>query len=79
MKVSCRVVSDSAIPQTTACPVSLSVVLSRQEYWSGLPFPSPETGFWGQLSFWFADSLLAVGSQGLSLVCALGEREGLFL
>ena len=34
-----------------------------------------QTGFWGQLSFWFADSLLAVGSQGLSLVCALGERE----
>ena len=48
---------------------------SRQEYWSGLPFPSPGTGFWGQLFFWFAGSLLAVGSQGLSLVCTLGERE----
>ena len=24
------------------CQTPLSVVFSRQEYWSGLPFPSPE-------------------------------------
>ena len=26
---------------TVACQASLSVELSRQEYWSGLPFPTP--------------------------------------
>ena len=40
-KVSRTVVSDSAIPRTAACPVPLSVELSRQQYWSVLPFPSP--------------------------------------
>ena len=29
-------------PQTVACQAPLSTELSRQEYWSGLPFPSPE-------------------------------------
>ena len=28
-------------PWTVACKVSLSMGFSRQEYWSGLPFPSP--------------------------------------
>ena len=28
-------------PQTVACQAPLSVGFSRQEYWSGLPFPSP--------------------------------------
>ena len=28
--------------QTVACQASLSMEFSRQEYWSGLPFPSPE-------------------------------------
>ena len=28
-------------PWTVACPTPLSVGFSRQEYWSGLPFPSP--------------------------------------
>ena len=35
--VSCLVVSDSAAPRA-----SLSMEFSRQEHWSGLPFPSPE-------------------------------------
>ena len=30
-----------ATPWTVACQVPLSVGFSRQEYWSGLPFPSP--------------------------------------
>ena len=30
-----------AIPWTVACQSPLSVGFSRQEYWSGLPFPSP--------------------------------------
>ena len=33
---------DSAIPQTVAHKAPLSMGFSRQEYWSGLPFPSPE-------------------------------------
>ena len=30
------------IPWTSACQTPLSMDFSRQEYWSGLPFPSPE-------------------------------------
>ena len=30
-----------AIPWTIACQASLSMEFSRQEYWSGLPFPNP--------------------------------------
>ena len=35
------VVSDSATPWIVACPAPLSMGFSRQEYWSGFPFPSP--------------------------------------
>ena len=31
-----------ATPWTVACQAPLSMELSKQEYWSGLPFPSPE-------------------------------------
>ena len=31
-------------PWTVACQVSLSMGFLRQEYWSGLPFPSPGKG-----------------------------------
>ena len=30
-----------AIQWTVACQAPLSIGFSRQEYWSGLPFPSP--------------------------------------
>ena len=30
-----------AIPRTVARQAPLSMAFSRQEYWSGLPFPSP--------------------------------------
>ena len=30
------------IPWTVACQAPLSMGFSRQEYWSELPFPSPE-------------------------------------
>ena len=33
-----------ATPQTVACQIPLSMGFSRQEYWSGLPFPSPKKG-----------------------------------
>ena len=35
------VVSDSATLWTTASQAPLSMEFSRQEHWSGLPFPSP--------------------------------------
>ena len=33
-----------ATPQTAAHQAPLSTGFSRQEYWSGLPFPSPKRG-----------------------------------
>ena len=36
-----QVVSDSCDPMDCSCLAPLSVGFSRQEYWSGLPFPSP--------------------------------------
>ena len=41
MKWSSSGVSDSATPWTVAHQASPSMGFSRQEYWSGLPFPSP--------------------------------------
>ena len=39
---SCSVVSDSfTTPWTVARQAALSLGFSRQEYWNGLPFPSP--------------------------------------
>ena len=32
----------SATPWIVVCLAPLSMEFSRQEYWSGLPFPSPE-------------------------------------
>ena len=34
--------SESADPGTVARQAPLSMEFSRQEYWSGLPFPSPQ-------------------------------------
>ena len=36
-----QVMSDSATPWTVLHQNPLSLEFSRQEYWSGLPFPSP--------------------------------------
>ena len=41
MSVSRLAVSDSVTPWTLAHQAPLSMGFSRQEYWSGLPFPSP--------------------------------------
>ena len=39
---SCSIISDSfETPWTIAHQIPLSIRFSRQEYWSGLPFPSP--------------------------------------
>ena len=39
--VGASIVSDSAILWTVARQAPLSMGFTRQEYWSGLPFPSP--------------------------------------
>ena len=39
--LSCAVVSNSVTPWTVGPQAPLSMEFSRQEYWSGLPFPSP--------------------------------------
>ena len=36
----CSVMSDSVTPQTVTHQTPLSRAFSRQEYWSGLPFPT---------------------------------------
>ena len=41
---SCSVASDSFNPWTVACEAPLSMEFSRQDYWSGEPFPSPTRG-----------------------------------
>ena len=42
------VVSDFVMPWTVAHQAPLSTGFSRQEYWSGLPFPSPRGTFGGR-------------------------------
>ena len=42
LSVSCSVVSSSLWPCGLACQAPLSMGFSKQEYWSGLPFLSPE-------------------------------------
>ena len=59
---SLQVMSDSfATPWTTALQAPLSMGFPRQEYWSGLPFPSagdlPDPGIKPRSSAWQADSL----------------------
>ena len=39
--ISCSVTSNFMTPWTVACQAPLSMEFSKQEYWSGLPFPSP--------------------------------------
>ena len=42
LSVSCSVMLDSVTPWTVAHQAPLSMEFSRQEHWSGVPFPSPE-------------------------------------
>ena len=41
------VMSDSFVtPWTVTCQAPLFMGFSRQEYWRGLPFPSPGNRYW---------------------------------
>ena len=59
--LSCSVISDSVTPWIVACQALLCMGFSRQEYWSGLPFPSPgelpDTGIESRSPELQADSL----------------------
>ena len=61
------VVSDSVIPWTVAHQAPLSMEFSRQEYWSGLAFPSP-----GDLP----DLGMEPGSSALQVDPLLSESPG---
>ena len=62
--------SDSAIPKTAAHQASLSLGFSRQEHWSGLPFPSPmhESGKWKWSCSVVSDSYRPHGLQPTRLL-----------
>ena len=78
MSFSHSVVSDSATSRTVACQAPLSVEFSRQEYWSGLPFPSPKdfpnSGVEPISPAWQVDSLSHLGSPRGQLF--LPSRQG---
>ena len=69
MKVSHSVISDSVIPWTVAHQAPLSMEFSRQEYWNGLPFPSP-----GDLP----DPGIEPGSPALQIDSLLSEPSDLY-
>ena len=54
-------------PWTVACQAPLSMGFSRQEYWSGLPFPSPGD---------FPDPGIKLGSPALQADSLLSEPSG---
>ena len=65
----------SSYPRTVACQAPLSMGLSWQEYWSGLPFPSPgnlpdpgirEWTFRGQL-FYLPQQLSLIQEDGKAM------------
>ena len=65
--VSCSVVSDFVTPSTVAHQAPLSLEFSREEYWSGYPFPSP-----GDLH----DPGIKPGSPALQADSLLSEPPG---
>ena len=78
--VSRSIVSDSATPWTAARQAPLSMGFSRQEYWSGLLFPSPaglpDPGFEPRPPTLQADSLIC--SHHLGKYSASREWQFLF-
>ena len=47
--------SDSATPQTVAGHAPLFMELSRQDYWSEFPFPTPPTPLQEAFNSWLGD------------------------
>ena len=67
------------IPWTVACQAPLSMGFSRQEYWSGLPFPSagdlPDPGIEPRSSALQADDLPTVTSEAQQHVLGMGNKN----
>ena len=65
------VMSDSATPETAAHQALPSLGFSRQEQWSGLPFPSPmhESEKWKRSRLVVSDSSRPHGLQPIRLLC----------
>ena len=83
--LSCSVVTDSERPWTIAPQGPLPTWFSRQEYWSGLPFPFsealPDPGFEPRSPAWQAESLPSEPSEAQfcaklpqTLLCSLSAR-----
>ena len=68
----CSVLSHSATPHTVAHQAPLSMEFSRQEYWSGLPFPAP--GHFPNLEMEPA-SLVSPALAGGFFTTALPEKQ----
>ena len=64
------VVSDSETPWTVTHQAPLSMEFSRQEYWSGLPFPSPSPTI---LKLVFLDSAFTLLLQSIYCFPELGK------
>ena len=60
-----------ATPRTVACQAPLSMGFSRQEYWSGLPFPSP--GDLADLGIEPRSSLRHIRIASITTLCVLGH------
>ena len=61
----CSVVSDSMTPWTVARKAPLSMKFSRQEHWSGLPFPTPIYVFIPQKSIAKCSNRIIITDVGL--------------
>ena len=78
--VTCSVMSDSSWPpQTVACQAPLSMGFSRQECWSGLPFPSsgdlPNPGIQPGSPTLQADSLPSEPPGKLQYICLTRQSK----
>ena len=77
----CSFVFDSATPWTVVHQALLSMGFPRQEYWSGLPFPSsgdlPNPGIEPESSAWQVDSLPLShpGSPDLNCMCVCSVSQ----
>ena len=67
--------SDFAIPWTTAHQVPPSMGFSKQEYWSGLPLPSPKMKVYSVLNIPFgsAGKVSACNARDLGSISVLGR------
>ena len=65
------------IPWTSACQTPLSMDFSRQEYWSGLPFPSPMRYSFKRQEMWWNKILkiLKYSVQIIAVKCRKRNKE----